>query len=428
MNRRRCELSAGEIADLHERLDRQLGTIGLETQPRVAARILELVQNPESQLKDYTEAIRTDPALTGKLLRLANSAFYAQRTPVTRLDRALVLLGLERTKSMSLGFYLVRGAATPEYRQLSRGVWGESVYRAGLCASLAKQVYPSIAAEAFIVGLLLDCAQPIMARLLGDPYIALRQRHPSPSRLYTAEFNQLEFTHVDAAAALMRRWRMPALLARPIIWHHIVPPAPSTEAPGAPAARSGEPREPGGGGGGAASGLALQRLAYYAGAVELDPAGQPGREPPLPSVATRLLGLSAEELAIALERAGTEYQAAIELFSDHAERCADVESLAERVQQQLIVLMEEQLRRSVQAEARPAAGEFVVSGQRIELERGRPGVVVAYLASNSGERIISCTVNAATDGPERLCQRLGIEKIAPAEAQALAQAVKRLAA
>lgn len=410
---RRSQLSAVEIADLHDRLDRQLETIGLETQPRVAARILELVQKPDSQLKDYTEAIKTDPALTGKLLKLANSAFYAQRVPVTRLDRALVLLGIERTKSMSLGFYLARGAAAPGYRELSKAVWGESVYRAGLSASLARQVCPAVAAEAFIVGLLLDCAQPIMARLLGETYIAFRAQHASPAKLYTAEFNQLEFTHVDVAAALMRRWRMPPMLARPIIWHHIVPPAPVS--PENPAGADDAP-------------LALQRIAYYAGAVELNAAGQPVREPPLPTIASRLFGIAGDDLAGVVQRAAHEYTATIELFAEHAQRFANVDELADSVQRQLLNLMEEQMSRSVQAETREECDEIVIGGQRVELEQGRPGVVVAFLSSDTGERIISCTVNAVTDGPERVCQRLGIEKIAPAEAEALARAVKRLAA
>ena len=74
--------------------------------PQVAARLLELAADPNAQIRDYVDAIKTDWALTGRVLRLANSAFYAQRQPVTRLDRALIVLGVERAKAICLGFYL----------------------------------------------------------------------------------------------------------------------------------------------------------------------------------------------------------------------------------------------------------------------------------------------------------------------------------
>src|SRR5205085_6937921 len=120
----RTTITAAELAELYDRLDRQLDRIGLETQPRVAVRLLELVAREDSQLKDYNEAIRTDAALTGRLLRLANSAYFAQRAPVTKLERALVLLGIQRVKAVSLGFHLCRAAASAGARSVSRAGWG----------------------------------------------------------------------------------------------------------------------------------------------------------------------------------------------------------------------------------------------------------------------------------------------------------------
>jgi HD-like signal output (HDOD) protein len=406
MSRHRCEISAAEVGELHERLDRQLDRVGLETQPQVAVRLLELVQNPEAALREYTEVVKADWTLTGRLLKLANSAFYAQRSPVTKLDRALVLLGLERTKAISLGFYLTRAASAPDEREISRSVWGESVYRAGLCASLAKVVCPALAAEAFIVGLMLDCGQPLMAKLIGPAYAELRREHRSPAKLYTVEFNTLEFTHVDIAAVLMKRWKLPQVLSRPIGWHHTMPSAGRTTDPA----------------------VLLQRVAYYTGAVQVTPDGTPAQEIPLESIAGRLFELDAEGVSSVVQRAGSEYRATIDLFADIAERCKNVDALADAVQHQMITLMDEQLSREVLLESRGGADHVIISGQRVELEPGREGEVVAILTGQGGDRIISCTLKPATDGPEKLCSRLGLEQAKPDEIEALMRAVRAMAA
>lgn len=406
MTRRRCELSAAEVSALHEQLERQLEQIGLTTQPTVAVRLLELVQDPDAQLKHYVEVIRNDWTLTGRLLRLANSAYYAQRAPVTKLDRALILLGLERTKGISLGFYLSR-AASPAGGpvELSRRVWGESVYRAGLCSALAKHVCPTVAAEAFIIGLMLDCGQPMMSRLLGEDYDALHRDHPSPPLLFAAEFETLPFTHVDVATVLMKRWKLPPVLSRPIGFHHTLPPVGETSDPA----------------------VLLHRVAYYAGAVQVAGLGEQATPPP-ENVARRLFDISPDELSVVVSRADSEYRATVDLFASLATRCENLELLAEQVQFQLIELMDQQLARSIQLESKGGSQHVIIGGQRVDLEPGRGGDVIAFISSSTGERLLSCTINPAIDGPDNVCGRLGLEQVGAEEVDELMRAVRDLAA
>lgn len=408
MTRPRRDLSAAEVVELHERLERRLEKLGLETQPKVAARLLELTQNPKSEIRHYVEVIKTDWTLTGRLLKLANAAFFAQRSPVTTLDRALVVLGLERVKAASLGFYLCRaaGGGSAADKNLSRAVWGESVYRAGLCSALARKLSPQLGAEAFVVGLMLDCGQPLMGRLLGESYAAMRTAHDSPAKLFAAEFGSLEFTHVDVAAVMMKRWKMPGLLARPIAWHHSLPQAGKTADPAA----------------------TLQRLAYYAGAVQLSAAGVPVQSAPLASIANRLFEIDSTELTGVIGKATAEYRATIELFSDVADAVGQTEAVAEAVQVQLVQLMDEQMSRSLFAETRGGPRRFVLSGQLIDIEPGRDGEVLAVINTEKGEPVISCTLNPATDGAEVLCSRLGLEQVDPLEMQNLMTAVRAMAA
>lgn len=402
----RHELSAAEVVSLHERLDRLLDRVGLETQPKVALRLLDLVRDPDAELRSFVDVIKTDWTLAGRLLRMANAAFYAQRSPVTTLDRALVVLGLERTKAISLGFYLSRSATPPGDQALSRAVWGESVFRAELCSALAGRLYPRFAGEAFIVGLMLDCGQPLMARFIGESYHRLRAEHASPGTLFAAEFGTLEFTHVDVATVLLRRWNLPFVLARPIGWHHALPQTGKTTDTSAQ----------------------LHRLAYYAGSVQLSPSGVPVQSNPLESIANRLFEIGSEDLSKAVSRAVGQYRATIGLFEGIATPLAATDEFLDLVHHQLIETLDDQLARALYAETRGGAQHLIVCGQDIELEPASDGNVLAVINGSDGVPIISCTIDPRHDGPEVVCARLGLEDSDSHDVHTLLEAARAMAA
>lgn len=407
MSKRRRDITAHELDALHAQLDKALDRVGLETMPKVAARLLELSADPDAQIRDYAEAVKTDWALTGRLMRLANSAFFSQRQPVTRLDRALVVLGIERTKAICLGFYLSRSASLAGVREAARKVWGQSVYRAGLAASLARVQCPSLAPEAFIIGLMLDCGQPLMVRLMGEEYELLMRANPSPSKLYAAEFDLLPYTHVDVVAALARRWKLPSLLARPIAWHHTLPPV----------GKTGDPI------------VLLQRLAYYVGAIQLDEASnQPAHKAPLTTIADKLFEIVPSELEAVVRSANREYSQTTSLFSDVADPMGDVESVADMVQSQLVQVMDEQLERTVKAESRGGPEHLRICGTDIEVEPARDGEVIAYISGADGERLVSCTVNPAKETPESIGRLLGLDEATPGDLFELMRVIQGMAA
>lgn len=403
----RSRLGAHELGELHGRIDRMLDQCGVETQPRVALRLIELAGDPDSQLKDYAEVIKNDCALTGRVLRLANSAFYAQRTEVTRIDRALVLMGIERTKAITLGFYMSRSLMAAGAREVGRRVWGQSVYRASLAASLAKTECPTLGPEAYIVGLMLDCGMPLMARFLGDSYVKLVNEHASPARLHAAENETLEFTHVDVVEALMRRWRMPSLLAKPIMWHH-TPPSVGKTTDGA---------------------TLLHRVAYFAGAMRLSDGAIPESKHHLPTMAGRLFEIQPGGLEQVVHGAGREYAATLGMFKgESGDEVEALDNITDTVQHQLVEMMDEQFGRSAQVEERGGPEQLVIDGLRFDIEPSNNGEVVAYISSLSGERLVSCVVKPKTESVASIRRILGLEDVADEEVENLVKVMRGLAA
>ena len=70
--------------------------------PRVLSQAMRLLANPDSDLDDITKLIRSDAALTGDILRGANSAFYALGEKVPSLERAIQKIGFGECNDRSL--------------------------------------------------------------------------------------------------------------------------------------------------------------------------------------------------------------------------------------------------------------------------------------------------------------------------------------
>lgn len=421
MMKRRWQLTAAEIPALYATLDRHLDRVGLVTQPEVAVRVLELASDPDAQISEYVKVIKTDAGMVGRLLKLANSAYFAQRKAVTGLDRACVLLGIERLRAFSLGFYLAKSASTDADKAFARRCWSQAVYRACLAAELARTLCREHVSEAFVIGLLMDAGQPIMMQLQGQPYAPIAGADGSPAvtppNIFKGEFQNLPYTHVDVMAALMKRWKLPDILCKPIEWHHAEP---------SDATRSEAVHR-------------LHRLAYYVGAVSLDgKTGLPVQPLPLSGVAERVLGMPGEQLSPVVQRACDEYKASVGVFSSIADRMADLESLSLRVQAQLVAVIDESLVSSLNQHAAVMPRKFTIDGASVEIgptyrrrasdppEDGADGV--AYLFDSKGDRLASYRFVSAAVTPEQVADALGLSFAKPEERQQIEQYLRQMAA
>lgn len=383
----RKDLSSFEVEELRAGLEQKLAGVGMDTQPEVAARVVKLVSDPKSGLRDFAAVIRTDAALSGRLLRMANSAFFAQRQPVSNLERACVLLGIERLKALSLGFYLSRAAVGDPKASLSRRIWGEGVYRACLAAEIARRLCPAHAPEAFVAGLMLDSGIPLVPQFAGHEATAIIDQRLGPTRHFRAEFAGLRLTHIDVAAAMARRWKLPDILAKPIEWHHSPP-----------------------GDGGTPGPLQwVHRIAYYVGAVELNAAQLPEEAAPLPTMASRTLKLSSDDLGAIVNRSRQECSALQEVFRDVADSIRNLDALGDQVQRQLVGAMDDAMASDIRRETAAAPTAIEIGGQRVEVERESDGVVVAYIRDDSGRRLFAHSFRVGSEPAEVILAALGLD-------------------
>ena len=74
----------------------------LPTLPSVAVSIMNILLDEASSAQDVADIVEVDPALTMKLLMVANSAFYGIAREVSTVRQAIVALGFSRMRSLIL--------------------------------------------------------------------------------------------------------------------------------------------------------------------------------------------------------------------------------------------------------------------------------------------------------------------------------------
>jgi len=167
------------------------------------------------------EAIERDQALTVRVLRLANSAFYGAPGQVSRIGDAVQMLGL-RTVASTLAAVSLR---TTLGSLRCEGFCFESYWRHTLCTALAARELAKIAVldagEAFLLGLLHDVGQLILAMTSpAQEAQALDLCRSEGVSMHDAELRVFGVSHAEVGAAVARQWNFPAPIAGAIDQHH----------------------------------------------------------------------------------------------------------------------------------------------------------------------------------------------------------------
>lgn len=401
----RKALSARDIEELHQNLMRRLGDTSVPTLPQVAIRVIELVSDPDSSVNHFAEVIKTDQALTGRLLRVANSAAFAQRGQVTKLERAMVLLGMDRLKAMALGFHLSQAAGKGADEE-ARRLWAQSLFRGWAALRIAEKVNRSISGEAFIVGLMLDCGVPMMKKLIGDAYPLMVNGRDLPQKQFVTEMSQFEFTHVDVAVALCRIWKLPETLTRPISQHHSLPDGRRAKDD---------------------LGL-LHQIAYFVGSLQLGGDGMPTEALPRASTAYDFFDLRAPELGAIFRQAAEDFKSSQELFANILPELLSVEAILERANEHLNEAVEDLVEVAEDTCPTRMVHRFEAGDLVLEMEPGSDHRVTVYITDAEGNRLASEQVNPATQTRSELRQVLMLEDLDDRQMTRLVETMTQLAA
>ncbi len=185
----------------------------------VALAILELSRRENATLGEIARVVQTDPALSGRLIKLSNTASHVAR-PVVSIQEAVVRQGMATVRHLALGFSLVdqyRDGACEAFDYT--GYWSHSLLMALCMQALGTRVHVAAADELFVCGLLAQVGKLALATAYPDEYNAVLLAWQTDPRqtLITHERSRLETDHVEMGTVLMTDWGMPRTFTEPLI-------------------------------------------------------------------------------------------------------------------------------------------------------------------------------------------------------------------
>ncbi len=208
-----------EINKLLERV-RELSTL-----PEVTQRILSITEDPDSSARDLNEVLRHDMALSAKLLRVVNSAFYGLPGRVTDIDRALVLLGFQAVRNLAIAATMASFFQAPEQEIQGfspKRLWRHSVATAVAARRIVNVVgLRSLREEAFLAGIIHDLGVLVEYQYATKQFRQVMERiNEQGSSLIEAEQSVFEFSHQKIGQSVVERWKFPKNMQMVMGYHH----------------------------------------------------------------------------------------------------------------------------------------------------------------------------------------------------------------
>ena len=207
-------------------VDKALTSIGdIATLPEVTIKIIEIVEDPKSTARDLHEVIKNDPALSAKVLKVVNSAFYGLPGQVASVDRAIILLGLSAVKNIAIAASIARlfkGRRISEHFSAA-DLWRHSVAVAVAAHDIAKaSPHPGMVDEIFAAGMIHDLGTMVERQAFPDQFaeiINLCVEDPELDFL-ACERQMLGADHQAFGVGLTTKWKFPRHLRAAVGFHH----------------------------------------------------------------------------------------------------------------------------------------------------------------------------------------------------------------
>jgi len=196
---------------------------GLVSLPEVALKINAAVDDPGASVDDIGKLISQDPALTIRVLAIANSPFYGLSAEISTISRAVTVLGTKQVTDVVLSTATTNAFAGIPIHVISvDDFWYHSLYCGLLAQELSSKHNPPLRDSMFVAGLLHDIGHLVMFNKVPEKIhdALLRTMQGESLPLYLEEQEVMGFDHAQVGAELARVWNLPAYLVECIEFHH----------------------------------------------------------------------------------------------------------------------------------------------------------------------------------------------------------------
>ncbi len=202
------------------------GDLNLSSPPGVYFELKKIIDDSTKSLTDAAFILEKDSALTSKLLKIVNSAFFGFPATIASVERAMTIIGAQELQNLVLGAVIVeRFSDLPGDTMTMHDFWARSVK----CALIAREIDVHLGKQfkesVFVCGLLHDVGQLVFYKRIPSlaREVDLRLRSSAETFFedeYRIETELIGFDHFQTGAELCRLWKLPDIISESIGLHY----------------------------------------------------------------------------------------------------------------------------------------------------------------------------------------------------------------
>ncbi|MYM24699.1 HDOD domain-containing protein [Duganella sp. FT135W] len=187
----------------------------LPTAPKVVEELISSFDKASVSTEEIAKKLSTDPVLSAKLLRLANSAYYHVSRSIGTVEDAVLMLGFVTVRTLVISSGLVSGFKTVPGLDLKQ-FWRYSLHTAVAAKWIAKKTKENTDL-AFTIGMMHAIGQLVIHSAAPEQAMALdKVAGPLDPRRLDSEQASLGYTFADVGAELAKRWKFPPAFSETI--------------------------------------------------------------------------------------------------------------------------------------------------------------------------------------------------------------------
>jgi len=186
----------------------------------VALQVISLTQKSDVSNQEIAHAIKADPALSGRVIKIANSLVAYQTRPIASVVDAVAILGLNILRQLVLSLSLVDANQEGACKGFNyQHFWSHSLLRAIAAQQLVLRGSLVSPEEVFILGLLGQVGQLALASSYPQEYSATLGKmiltdEGAEEKLTDLEFAEFGLTHNQLTVELLTEWGIPPLFQK----------------------------------------------------------------------------------------------------------------------------------------------------------------------------------------------------------------------
>jgi putative nucleotidyltransferase with HDIG domain len=185
----------------------------------IVGQLLSLLDTENSNITEIVRLVESDQSLASRTLSVVNSSFYCLPRQIGRLDEAVIYLGLNELRNMTMAVAM---------NDISGGIRKEEWMHSLAVAHLADRLFPSRRTRGgeqtqkwvFAAGLMHDIGKLYLSRSYTVLYGRVVARVREGASPLEAEIEVFGYDHAAVGGMMLRQWKIPDPIVNAVTHHH----------------------------------------------------------------------------------------------------------------------------------------------------------------------------------------------------------------